>query len=72
MRGEGVEVSLNFFPVSRKSDFFFMRLPVGSVVFVSHRLKRVVFRVCRVLAKNTSQSREDFFAKPERLDLAKS
>ena len=38
MRGEGVEVSLNFFPVSRKSDFFFMRLPVGSVVFVSHRL----------------------------------
>ena len=23
-------------------------------------------------AKNTSQSREDFFAKPERLDLAKS
>ncbi|EDU99671.1 hypothetical protein BACCOP_03215 [Phocaeicola coprocola DSM 17136] len=49
-----------------------MRLPVGSVVFVSHRLKRVVFRVCRVLAKNTSQSREDFFAKPERLDLAKS
>lgn len=28
-----------------------MRLPVGSVVFVSHRLKRVVFRVCRVLGK---------------------
>lgn len=26
-----------------------MRLPVGSVVFVSHRLKRAVFRVCRVL-----------------------
>ena len=49
MRGEGVEVSLNFFPVSRKSDFFFMRLPVGSVVFVSHRRKRVVFRVCKVL-----------------------
>ena len=51
MRGEGVEVSLNFFPVSRKSDFFFMRLPVGSVVFVSHRRKRVVFRVCKVLGK---------------------
>ncbi len=50
MRGEGVEVSLNFFPVSRKSDFFFMRLPVGSVVFVSHRRKRVVFRVCKRLA----------------------
>ena len=51
MRGEGVEVSLNFFPVSRKSDFFFMRLPVGSVVFVSHRLQRVVFRVCKVSGK---------------------
>ena len=23
LRGEGVEVSLNFFPVSRKSDFFY-------------------------------------------------
>ena len=73
MRGEGVEVSLNFFPVSRKSDFFFMRLPVGSVVFVSHRRKRVVFRVCKVLGKKyLAQGREDFFAKPERLDLAKS
>ena len=50
MRGEGVEVSLNFFPVSRKSDFF-MRLPVGSVVFVSHRRKRVAFRVCWVSGK---------------------
>ena len=49
-----------------------MRLPVGSVVFVSHRRKRVVFRVCKVLDKKTSQGREDFFAKPERLDLAKS
>jgi len=28
-----------------------MRLPVGSVVFVSHRRKRVVFRICRVLGK---------------------
>lgn len=37
-----------------------MRLPVGSVVFVSHRRKRVVFRVCKVLGKNTSQGREDF------------
>ena len=41
------------FPVN--PTFFFMRLPVGSVVFVSHRLKRAVFRVCRVLWKNTSQ-----------------
>lgn len=45
------EVSLNFFPVSRKSDFFFMRLSVGSVVFVSHRLQRVVFRMRKVLGK---------------------
>ena len=28
-----------------------MRLPVGSVVFVSHRLKRAVFRVRKVLCK---------------------
>lgn len=28
-----------------------MRLPVGSVVFVSHRRKRVVFRLCKFLAK---------------------
>ena len=49
-----------------------MRLLVGSVVFVSHRRKRVVFRVAKFWAKNTSQGREDFFAKPERLDLAKS
>lgn len=52
-----------------------MRLPVGSVVFVSHRLKRVVFRVCRVLGKKylvPAGRREDFFAKPERIDLAKS
>ena len=28
-----------------------MRLPVGSVVFVSHRLQRVVFRVCKVSGK---------------------
>ena len=28
-----------------------MRLPVGSVVFVSHRLKRVVFRVCKVFGQ---------------------
>ena len=62
MRGEGVEFH-NLFPVSRKSDFFFMRLPVGSVVFVSHRRKRVVFRVCKVLGKKylaTSGRREDF------------
>ena len=72
MRGEGVEVSLNFFPVSRKSDFFFMRLPVGSVVFVSHRRKRVVFRVCKVLGKKYLARQGRFFAKPERLDLAKS
>ncbi len=49
-----------------------MRLPVGSVVFVSHRLKRVVFRVCKVLDKKYLARQEDFFAKPERLDLAKS
>ena len=28
-----------------------MRLPVGSVVFVSHRLERAVFRVRKVLCK---------------------
>ena len=28
-----------------------MRLPVGAVVFVSHRLKRAVFRVSKVLCK---------------------
>lgn len=41
-----------------------MRLPVGSVVFVSHRRKRVVFRVCRVLGKKIPRNecrREDFF-----------
>ena len=73
MRGEGVEVSLNFFPVSRKSDFFFMRLPVGSVVFVSHRLKRAVFRVCRVLWKKylaTNVAGKIFSPNLKRLDLA--
>lgn len=55
------KVSLNFFPVSRKSDFFFMRLPVGSVVFVSHRRKRVVFRVCKVLGKKYLARQGRFF-----------
>ena len=52
-----------------------MRLPVGSVVFVSHRLQRVVFRVCRFLGKKylaTNVAGKIFFAQPERLDLAKS
>ena len=49
-----------------------MRLPVGSVVFVSHRLKRVVFRVCRVWGKKYLARQGRFFAKPERLDLVKS
>ena len=34
-----------------------MRLPVGSVVFVSHRRKRVVFRVCKVLGKKIPRTR---------------
>ena len=65
MKGSG-----HFSPVSLN-----VNLPVGSVVFVSHRLKRVVFRVCKVLGKKylaPGGRREDFLAKPERLDLAKS
>ena len=57
MRGEGVEVSQNFFPVSRKSDFFFMRLPVGSVVFVSGAEKGVGFRTNKVYEKNTLRTK---------------
>ena len=58
------EVSLNFFlfPVN---PTFFMRLPVGSVVFVSHRLQRVVFRAGKVSVKNTSQGKEDFLNEPK-------
>ena len=42
-----------------------MHFPVEAVVFVSHRLKRAVFRVCRVLWKNTCR-KGDFFAKLEK------
>lgn len=64
------EVSLDFFPVSRKSDLFFMRLPVGSVAFVSHGQGSEVSRTGKVSAKNTSQGREDFLYEPVRLDLS--
>jgi hypothetical protein len=50
-----------------------MRLPVGSVVFVSHRLKRAVFRVCRVLWKKylaTNVAGKIFSPNLKRLDLA--
>ena len=60
------EVSLNFFlfPVN---PTFFMRLPVGSVVFVSHRLQRVVFSVCKVLGKKYLARQGRFFERTKGL-----
>ncbi len=48
-----------------------MRLPVGSVVFVSHRHKRVVFRLCKFWQKIPRNQRAQgrFFAKPEGSNL---
>jgi len=50
-----------------------MRLPVGSVVFVSHRLKSAGVRVCRVLWKKylaTNVAGKIFSPNLKRLDLA--
>ncbi len=68
------KVSLNFFPVSRKSDFFFMRLPVGSVVFVSHRLVCEGVLLCKFFRQNffpTNGKLEQFFSMKPNLQSQK-
>lgn len=73
-RGEGVEVSLNFFPVSRKSDLFFMRLPVGSVVFVSHRLVCEGVLLCKFFRQKIfpdQRKTEQFFSMKPNLQSQK-
>ena len=47
------ELSFIFLSASCESDIFFMRLSVGSVVFVSGAIKRYGFRTNKVYGKNT-------------------
>lgn len=49
---------ITFVPASRKSDFFYMRLSVGSVVFVSYMPESVGFSLCKFLWKNTLKRSE--------------
>ena len=64
---------ITFFPASRKSDFFYMRLSVGSVVFVSYMQESVGFSLCKFLWKirSSETQQEDFCIKPLGLELSK-
>ena len=58
------ELKFQLFSASCESDIFFMRLSVGSVVFVSGAIKGVGFRTNKVYGKNTlwtEYSRKIFF-----------